>query len=125
MGGKHFVPFHRTCTSILFVTGLMTGCGGSKGSQQADSTNVAGKEAMIEGTASYRERILLPRTAIFEAYLQDVSSADAPATEIARTSVSDIRDVPILFAITYDPARIDEHRAYSVRARILIDGELW
>lgn len=33
----------------------------------------------VTGTATYRERIALPSDAIFEATLQDVSRADAPA----------------------------------------------
>ena len=33
----------------------------------------------LEGTAAYRERIALPPDAVFEAVLQDISRADAPA----------------------------------------------
>ena len=34
---------------------------------------------VIEGTATYRERMALPPGAVFEATLEDVSRADAPA----------------------------------------------
>lgn len=119
------LPQHATSISIMLSIAFITGCGGNKVPQDTGGTNVPGKEAVIEGTANYRERILLPASSVFEAYLQDVSIADAPATEIARTSLSDIRTAPISFSIAYDPARIDERKTYSVRARILIDGELW
>ena len=36
-------------------------------------------EPAVSGLALYRERIALPPTAIFEAILEDVSRADAPA----------------------------------------------
>src|SRR3990172_1248087 len=36
----------------------------------------------VTGTASYRERIALPPDAVFEATLEDVSRADAPAEVI-------------------------------------------
>jgi len=41
--------------------------------------------ASISGTAAYRERMLLPPGAVFEATLENVSRADAPA-EVARAS---------------------------------------
>jgi Type III secretion system lipoprotein chaperone (YscW) len=59
----------------------------------------------IEGTATYRERITLPPAAVFEAAIEDVSRADAPAATIARTRVASPGNPPIAFT-AYDPARI-------------------
>jgi putative lipoprotein len=42
----------------------------------------------IQGTATYRERMALPAGAAFEATLEDVSRADAPAETIARQRVA-------------------------------------
>jgi putative lipoprotein len=42
----------------------------------------------IHGTATYRERIALPPTAVFEATLEDVSRTDAPADVIARARLT-------------------------------------
>ena len=39
----------------------------------------------IDGTATYRERVALPPSAVFEATLEDVSRADAPSEMIAQT----------------------------------------
>lgn len=33
--------------------------------------------------------------------------------------------VPIPFALSYDPAQIDERHTYALRARILVDGKVW
>ena len=78
--------------------------------------------ATLEGTASYRERMALPPGAVFEAQLEDVSRADAPAEVIGKASLPSPGNPPIRFAIGYDPARIQARHAYVVRARILVDG---
>ena len=72
----------------------------------------------VTGVATYRERIALPPDAAFEATLEDVSRADAPADVIGRVRIAPAGRVPIRFTITYDPARIEATHRYSVRARI-------
>jgi putative lipoprotein len=76
----------------------------------------------IHGTATYRERIALPPTAAFEATLEDVSRADAPADVLARTRLTPAGNPPIRFEIPIDLARVRPDRRYAVRARIL-DGD--
>jgi putative lipoprotein len=76
----------------------------------------------IHGTATYRERIALPPTAVFEATLEDVSRVDAPADVIARVRVTPAGNPPIRFEIPVDLARIRPDRRYLVRARI-VDGD--
>jgi putative lipoprotein len=78
--------------------------------------------ATLQGTATYRERMALPPGAVFEAHLEDVSRADAPAEVIGKTSLPSPGNPPIRFAIGYDPARIQAGHSYVVRARILVDG---
>jgi putative lipoprotein len=75
----------------------------------------------VRGTATYRERMALPPSAVLEATLEDVSRADAPAVVIGRTRVDHPHNPPIRFAIPYDPSGIDPRRRYVVRARILVD----
>jgi hypothetical protein len=41
----------------------------------------------VSGTASYRERMALPPEAVFEATLEDVSKADAPADVIGQVRI--------------------------------------
>jgi uncharacterized lipoprotein YbaY/heat shock protein HslJ len=79
----------------------------------------------ISGSATYRERMALPPEAVFEAALEDVSRADAPATELGRTQVKSPGQVPIHFTISYDPGRIEPQHRYGVRARIYVGNELW
>ncbi len=79
----------------------------------------------IEGTATYRERVALPPSAEFEAVLQDVSRADAPAMEIGRTTIPNAPMPPIRFTIPYDAAKIEPSHSYAVRAVIRVDGRLW
>jgi putative lipoprotein len=84
----------------------------------------SGTAAVVTGTATYRERILLPPEAVFEAVLQDVSRADAPALGIGRTRIDNPGAPPIAFAIAYDPAAIDPRMTYAVRAVIAVGGRL-
>jgi putative lipoprotein len=80
-------------------------------------------EGKVTGTATYRERMVLPPTAVFEATLEDVSTADAPAEVIAQAHMEHPGNPPISFEITYDPSRINLGHHYVVRARILVDGK--
>ena len=80
---------------------------------------------IVEGNASFRERIALPPQAQFEATLEDTSLADAPAREIGRVVRAGVTGSPIPFSIAYDPARIEPSHTYTVRARIRVDGALW
>ncbi len=78
----------------------------------------------VTGTATYRERIALPPDAVFEATLEDVSRAGAPADIIGHTRLEKPGQPPFKFSIQYDPARIVESRTYSVRARVTAGGNL-
>lgn len=80
--------------------------------------------AQVKGTASYKERIVLPPNAVLEVTLEDVSKADAAAEVLGRTRVEQPGNPPFRFEITYDPSRINPRHSYAVRARILADGRL-
>lgn len=79
---------------------------------------------VVKGTAAYRERMALPSTAVFEATLEDISKADAPAEVLGRVRTEEPGDPPIHFEIPYDASRIDPSHRYAVRARILVDNKL-
>jgi putative lipoprotein len=59
----------------------------------------------VRGTATYRERIAMPAGAVFEATLEDVSRADAPADVIGRARVTSPSTPPIAFEIPSPAAR--------------------
>lgn len=72
----------------------------------------------ISVTATYRERIMPPPDARLVAVLQDVSRADAPAIEVARTEIANAGAPPYRFEIEYDPDAIDPTHRYAVRSTL-------
>ncbi|HKQ57084.1 MAG TPA: YbaY family lipoprotein [Candidatus Eisenbacteria bacterium] len=84
----------------------------------------ADAQVVITGTATYRERIALARDAVFEATLEDISRADAPAEVIARARRNSPGQVPIAFELDYDPRRLEPRGEYLVRAIIREGGQL-
>jgi copper homeostasis protein (lipoprotein) len=78
----------------------------------------------LEGTATYRERIALPPDAVFEAVLQDISRADAPAKMLGRATINPTGQPPLRFAIAYDDAAVQPGRRYVVRATVRHQGRL-
>jgi putative lipoprotein len=78
----------------------------------------------ITGTAMYSERIALPPNAVFEAVLEDVSRAGAPAVVLGRHVLEPAGRPPFKFSIPYNPAGIQPQMRYGVRGRVLLDGRL-
>jgi putative lipoprotein len=106
---------------LCFLLAAALGCAGGV---PTPAPTPAGA-AMVTGTVTYRERIALPPGATVTVRLQDVSRADAPAEVLAVQVLTPTAQVPIPFALAYDPARIDTRHSYSVGARIEVDGKLW
>jgi len=87
----------------------------------AGSSGVTSTSSMktINGTVTYLSRRAIPLDSMISVKLEDVSRADAPAVLIAGTRMtSDGRQVPIPFALEYDPTKIQSGRRYSLRATI-------
>lgn len=78
--------------------------------------------ASITGTATYRERMMLPPDATLEVTLEDVARADVAADVIARSEIELSTAPPFKFALSYDPSRIVTAHRYNVRARIVDNG---
>jgi putative lipoprotein len=110
---------------IALALGMTTACASTDAPEPNAPVPQAGSRTAIEGTATYRERLALPPTAEFEAVLQDVSRADAPAMEVARTTIPSAPMPPIRFTIPYDAGKIDPAHSYAVRAVIRVEGKLW
>ena len=72
------------------------------------------------GTATSREHTALPPAALFEAALEDVSRAGAPAETIARTRAASPGIPLIAFTIASDRARILPDHRYVVRASLFL-----
>lgn len=81
--------------------------------------------ATLTGTVMYLQRVILPAGAVIEVQLQDVSKMDVAATVLASQTITTTgENVPIPFALSYDPAQIDERATYALGVRITIEGEL-
>lgn len=80
--------------------------------------------ATIRGTAAYRERIALPPGAVLEVVLEDIARADAPAERIAAARIPVEGQVPIAFALPYDPARLTPRGRYALRATLSHEGRV-
>lgn len=79
----------------------------------------------IAGDIFYRERIALPPTAVATVALIDVSLADAPSKTISEQVIDPAGQVPIPFALPFEPDAILAGHSYALSARIEVDGELW
>src|SRR5688572_3649471 len=101
--------------AVFLSVGLLTG---------GCMSNAAPSEATLTGTATYRERIALPPGAVFEATLEDVSRADAPAEVLGRTRMESPGNPPFKFSIAYYAARIDPAHRYTVRAKVTHEDRL-
>lgn len=103
--------------SLLWLLLLLAGCSvtGGESSSLLDT-----KVATVTGTVTYRERIALPPDAVVEIKLLDVSPMDVAATLIAEQAIIPQHQVPIAFALPYNPVDIDERMSYAVRATIRI-----
>ncbi len=77
----------------------------------------------VTGTVGYLERIALPPGAVMDVRLLDVSKQDVAATQISAQRIA-MTGVPQEFALSYDSAVIDPRFTYSVRADILLDGNV-
>lgn len=80
--------------------------------------------ATLRGEAFYRERIALPPNAVFEAVLEDVSRADAPADVLGDWRLDPAGQPPFRFEIAYDAGALRPDGRYAVRARVILDGKL-
>ena len=78
-----------------------------------------GGGATLRGTVTYLPRVALAPDAVVTVRLLDVSLADAPSETLAEQTIRpDGQQVPLPFALSYDPARVEARRRYVVRAEI-------
>lgn len=94
---------------------LISACSGSK--------ETATTERTLEGTVTYRERIMLPEDAQVVVQLVDASIADIVSPVLATDSFA-ASAPPMSYSLNYDPSQIEEGRRYQIVARISYDGKL-
>lgn len=81
---------------------------------------------VLWGTLDKADRMAIPEGSRARVVLADVSRMDAPAVEIAATTITTVgNQVPLHFLLRYDPARIEAGRTYAVSVRLTLpDGSL-
>ena len=72
----------------------------------------------LSGLAMTDTRMALPEGVTFEAVIEDISRAGAPAEVLARVVLADPGQPPIAFALDYDPADLRPGAIYALRATI-------
>jgi putative lipoprotein len=92
----------------ILVIATLAGC----------ASNEPSINSVITGEASYRERIAVKPGTRFEVVLQDVSRADAPATNLGNFVIENAGNPPYAFSIAYNPADINSGHSYAVRATL-------
>ena len=76
-------------------------------------------ETLVEVSAAYRERIMLPPGHMLTVKVEDVSLMDAPSRVMAETTVPlEGRGPPYAVTLAVPNARIDARHTYAVRAEI-------
>lgn len=109
---------------FAFVTLLLLPCMSAAG-EEGPAAGASGDLQLVTGSVTYRERMALPADAIIHVSLLDVSLMDVAAKLIAEQTITPEHQVPIPFALEYDPQAIDERMTYSVRADIRSAGKLF
>ncbi len=76
----------------------------------------------IQGTVSYRDGSRLPRTAQVSLELRERIRQGGPVVPLVSKTIDNIQQVPIPFALDFDPSLIDPRRQYEVHAAIYDEG---
>ncbi len=73
---------------------------------------------VVNVTAAYRERIMLPPGHVLTVRIEDVSRADAPAKVLAETSEPLNSGPPYRVTLAFPTSQIDPRHTYAARAEI-------
>ncbi|MBZ2171946.1 YbaY family lipoprotein [Nitratidesulfovibrio sp. SRB-5] len=101
--------------ALLVLAALLAGC------SEKLQLYRPGALAMVTGTVSFRQRILLPLSVQGEVRLLDVTDG-GEGVELARVELPAPVRVPAPYRIDFDAARIDQRRNYVVEATLFEPG---
>ena len=125
-------------TGMLLLTLLVGACTPSPGSEMSQDRSEAESSGSVDeataaeapsidtlrGTVLYREQMMPPSGSVLTVVLEDISRADAPVVELARTEIPLETGPPYTFALPYESTSIDGRMRYTLRARIRSDDRL-
>lgn len=113
---KQYMHSIKSIYTIVLSTLMLTWC----------ALNVMSSEnTRVTGTLSYPPHTALPPDAVVYITLVDVSPRqDASGDIIARQTITNPGQIPILFELEYNPARINSRYVYAIQAHITVKGKL-
>lgn len=117
------VPVRLAALLVALAAALSGACSPGLPKMQEPGPTAAAMTT-VEGLASPPAPQPLPRGAVFEATLEDVSRAGAPAQVVGRVTARNPQ-WPVRFVIPFEASDIRPGGLYAVRARVLVDGQLW
>lgn len=80
--------------------------------------------AAVSGTLTYRDRSTLPANAVVTVQIAEVATAGRPGLVIAEQRfTTNGAQPPFRYSISYDPARIDAAKQYTVQANITVGNQ--
>ena len=81
--------------------------------------------AAVSGTISYRDRTLLPNNAVVTVQIAEVGTGGRSGAVVAEQRfTTNGAQPPFRYSITYDPARIDAAKQYTVQANISVNNQI-
>ena len=102
------------CLAVLLLSLLASaGC----------TTTRVEKMERITGTVTYFQRIAMPPGAVVEVKLVEVHRRKNKT--IVATKMTSPGQVPVPYALVYNPKEMRPDRKYAMQARILVDGKPW
>jgi len=94
-------------------------------SAPAGAGRAATTTRVLNGSVLYRERIALPDSAKVRVQIFDgTPSETAPKVFAETTFPTQGKQVPVPFALAFDPAKLEPASSYAVRAYILLDDKI-
>jgi putative lipoprotein len=84
----------------------------------------APSEPVVKGSVLYREKDALPANAQVRVQLVDATPGEDAKVMAETTFATQGRQVPIPFALPFDPAKLDAASPHALRAYILIEGRV-
>ncbi|MGZ9111383.1 MAG: YbaY family lipoprotein [Rhodoplanes sp.] len=126
---------YRLCSglavsTVIIVMHALGACSSGIDASRDSETAPAGvskstsSEALLNGTIAYMRPMAIPRDAMVEVSLLDLTDAASPVV-VAEQRFRAARQAPIGFDLPYASSRIARGHVYGLRARILVDGALW
>ena len=80
-------------------------------------------DGLLTGSATYREGVAIPRDAVLEVWIRDLSPLALAAPIVAETAVlAEGRQVPLPFELKYERRRIVADRSYAATTGVVADA---